>query len=154
MNPTKHKPSEKAGYMGKLAGAKAIRHDDTSSIHSLRGTCTSTDLFANWDDEGLMHLIHTTLRNDKHENIIFPSAKPWMFTGCLLEEKDKEELVSISVKLSFHKDEEKSNTLQVDGDGMIFFDHFDVHGHATKIQNEPLEYQLELRVVKADEVGG
>ena len=153
MNPTKHKPSEKDDYRVKLAGAKAIRHDDTSSIHNIRGTCTSTDLFANWDDEGLMHLIHTTLRNDKHENITFPSAKPWMFTGCLLEDKDKEELVPISVKLLFHKTCQ-SNTLQVDGDGMIFFDHFDVHGHATKIQKEPLKYQLELRVVNADEVGG
>ena len=151
-NNSKANPNIGSSFKRKLASAKTSRHTHHLNTHTIKGSCSSCDLFANWDDDGLLHLIHDTQLNNKHEK--FPSTtKPIMFTGCLLE-KDKGEITPMSIRLSFEEDETKTGMLKVTGDGMIYFDHFQVHGWATKTKNMHSEHLIDLVVEKADEVGG
>jgi len=149
-NNSKANPTVGSNFKRKLASAKTSRHTHHLNTHTIKGSCSSCDLFANWDDEGLLHLIHDTQLNDKHEK--FPSTN-LMFTGCLLE-KDKEEITPMSIRLSFEEDKTKPGMMKVTGDGMIYFDHFQVHGWATKTKNMHSEHLIDLVVEKADEVGG
>lgn len=140
-------------FKRKLASVKtSTRHTHHLNTHTIKGSCSTCDLFANYDDEGLLHLIHDTQLNNKHEH--FPSTRqPIMFTGCLLE-KGKEEITPMSIKLLFEEDKTNPSMLKVSGDGMIYFDHFQVNGWATKTKNMHSEHLIDLVVEKADEVGG
>jgi len=154
MNSNNSKANPNIGsnnFKRKLTSAKTSkRHTHHLNTHTIKGSCSACDLFANWDDEGLLHLIHDTQPNNKHEK--FPSTN-LMFTGCLLE-KDKEEITPMSIRLSFEEDETKPGLLKVSGDGMIYFDHFKVNGWATKTKNMHSEHLIDLVVEKTDEVGG
>ena len=76
-----------------------------------------------------------------------------LFTGCLLE-KGKEEITPMSIKLSFEQDKTKPGMMKVTGDGMIYFDHFQVNGWVTKTKNLHSEHLIDLVAEKTDEVGG
>ena len=154
-------------FKKKLASAKASKRDPSVVEHFLRGTLTEQpsyhttmdehgyeqhynefDIYANWDDDKLIHLVHTNQPFDKNDS--FPSAKPVVFTGCFLEE-DVHEIHPITAKLSFKKEKGKPN-LAASGDVLMYFDHFEVSGWATKMKNN--EYQIELRALPAHGVGG
>ena len=151
-NNSKANPNIGSNFKRKLASAKTSRHTHHLNTHTIKGSCSTCDLFANYDDEGLLHLIHDTQLNSKHGKI--PGTKPIMFTGCLLE-KGKEEITPMSIRLSFEEDKTtKPGMMKVTGDGMIYFDHFQVHGWATKAKNIHSEHLIDLVVEKADEVGG
>jgi len=152
-NNSKANPNIGSNFKSKLASAKtSTRHTHHLNTHIIKGSCSACDLFANWDNDGLLHLIHDTELNNKHEK--FPSTtKPIMFTGCLLE-KGKEEITPVSIRLSFEEDKTKPGMMKVSGDGMIYFDHFQVNGYATKTKNIHSEHLIDLVVEKANEVGG
>jgi len=158
MNSNNNKANPNIGnnnFKRKLASAKTSRHTHHLNTHTIKGSCSACDLFANWDDECLLHLIHDTELNNNNKNEKFPStSQPIMFTGCLLE-KDKQEIIPMSIKMSFEEDKmTKPGMLKVSGDGMIYFDHFQVHGWVTKAKNIHSEHLIDLVVEKADEVGG
>ena len=167
MNPTKLKSNTKDDFKSKLTCAKDARHDHGTTSHSISGSVTAHDVYANWDEDGLLHLIHNNeptksgplscFEYDRSVNkhTKFPSEKPLLYTGFLLE-KDIKELVPFSMKLSFHVEKGTENdAVQVEGDGMIYFDHFDVNGTGTRMKNSKhAEYKIELVVVRHDEVGG
>ena len=151
-NNSKANPNIGSNFKKKLASAKTSRHTHHLNTHTIKGSCSSCDLFANWDDEGLLHLIHDTQLNNKHEKFL-STRQPIMFTGCLLE-KGKEEITPMSIRLSFEEDKTKPGMMKVTGDGMIYFDHFQVHGCVTKAKNIHSQHLIDLVVEKADEVGG
>lgn len=150
-----------------LALAKASKRAPASVEHFLRGTlteqpsyhtmmdehgyeqhCNEYDIYASWDDEKLIHLVHTNHPYDKEDS--FPSPKPVVFTGCFLEE-DNQEIHPITAKLSFKKEKGKPNLI-ANGDVLMYFDHYEVNGWATKMKNN--EFQIELRCLPAHGVGG
>lgn len=154
-------------FKKKLASAKASKRDPSVVEHFLRGTLTEQpsyhttidehgyeqhynefDIYANWDDDKLIHLVHTNQPFDKNDS--FPCAKPVVFTGCFLEE-DVHEIHPITAKLSFKKEKGKPK-LAASGDVLMYFDHFEVTGWATKMKNN--EYKIELRALPAHGVGG
>lgn len=154
-------------FKKKLALAKASKRDPAIVEHFLRGTlteqpsyhatmdehgyehhCKEFDIYASWDDEKLVHLVHTNQSFNK--NYSFPSAKPVVFTGCFLED-DVHEIHPITAKLSFKKEEGKARLI-ASGDVLMYFDHFEVNGWATKVKDN--EYQIQLRAVPAHGVGG
>jgi hypothetical protein len=154
-------------FKKKLALAKASKRDQPIVEHFLRGTLTEQpsyhttmdehgyvqhynefDIYASWDDEKPIHLVHTNQPFDKKD--AFPSAKPVVFTGCFLED-DVHEIHPITAKLSFKKEKGKSKLI-ASGDVLMYFDHFEVNGWATKMKNN--EYQIELRALPAHGVGG
>lgn len=154
-------------FKKKLASAKASKRDPSTVEHFLRGTLTEQpsyhttmdehgyeqhynefDIYANWDDDKLIHLVHTNQPFDKNDS--FPSANPVVFTGCFLEE-DVHEIHPITAKLSFKKEKGKPK-LAVSGDVLMYFDHFEVTGWALQDKNN--EYQIELRALPAHGVGG
>ena len=167
MNPSSFKSTLSDCRREKRKGAFAKpRSDDAGFHHIISGTlltpqkrkkevpCSSIvshqpthkyDIYANWDED-LIHLLHTIQPFKKQ--VPFPNAKPLLFTGCRLE--NGEEVEPISMKLSFR---EKEGKLEVCGDGMVDLVHFEVTGWVTKTQ-DPDEYQIELAVTKAGEVGG
>jgi len=172
MNPSNYKSNAEDGhgrhFKKELALAKASKRVPTSAEHTLQGTLSEQpsyrtmidehgneqhsneyDIYASWDDEKLIHLVHT-IRPWDTQKISFPSEKPMVFTGCFME-KDNQEIHPITAKLSFHK-EKGDPKMVASGDILMYFDHFEVEGSATKMEGN--EYQIELRAVPAHGVGG
>lgn len=157
-------------FKKKLALAKASKRDPPIVEHFLRGTltqqpsyhtmmdehgyeqhCTEEDIYASWDNDKQVHLVHTNpCTNHPNQEKSFPSAKPVVFTGCFLED-DNKEIHPITAKLTFKKEKGKPKLI-ASGDVLMYFDHFEVNGWARKMKNN--EYQLELRALPAHGVGG
>ena len=174
MNPSNYRSNEieslGSAFKKKLAVAKAS-HSKSTSSHVINGTltlqpnhhaiidvhgneqpCTVYDMYASWDNEKLIHLVHTIGPFEKQDKK-FPSAKakPLIFIGCFLE-ADIEEIHPITAKLSFTK-EKATHMLKVGGDLLMYFDHFELSGEAvpTRVKGT---YQLELRALPEHGVGG
>ena len=172
MNPSNYKTNAEEGhgrhFKKELALAKASKAPPTSAEHVVQGTlteqpsyrtmmdehgyeqhCNEYEIYANWDDEKLIHLVHT-IRPWDTEKVNFPSSKPMIFTGCFME-GDNQEIHPITAKLSFHK-EKGEPKLIARGNMLMYFDNYEVKGWATKMKNT--EYRIELRASPAHGVGG
>ena len=171
MNPSSYKSNAEEGhghqFKREIALARASKRDAATIEHFFRGAlseqlsyrtmmdehgyeqhCTQFDIYASWDDDKLIHLVHSNPYDSN--NVSFPIAKPLIFTGCFMEE-DNQQIHPITAKLTFQK-EKGEPKLKVSGDLLMYFDHFEVSGRATKMNDN--EYQIELRALPAHGVGG